>query len=226
MTVQHADIPDGKIHEPKGISTAPSGTVYVANGSGSGTWKKTDTTTISGLTGDGGNTNLRALSNGANGLQFKTDSAYGVMEIVNNPNAFIVTAAADATLNSNTDYVLLAGTGAPWAAGSIMFGVSFSGSQLLAPVNGVYRFEYWANIAQFPTATAKVSIKHRLNGATFSTKHPMVNAAATTDARNLSGFGLIQLNANDFLQPYVASTGAGNIIFSDYHFSIQLVHAL
>lgn len=39
-TIQHSAIPDGQRHEPKGISTATSGQVYVADGSGSGTWGK------------------------------------------------------------------------------------------------------------------------------------------------------------------------------------------
>lgn len=36
--VQHNALTDPNIHEPKGISTATQGKVYVANGSGSGTW--------------------------------------------------------------------------------------------------------------------------------------------------------------------------------------------
>lgn len=38
MTIEHAVVTDPAIHEPKGISTASSGQVYVANGSASGTW--------------------------------------------------------------------------------------------------------------------------------------------------------------------------------------------
>jgi hypothetical protein len=37
-TINHKDIPDGERHEPKGVSTATAGQVYVASGSGSGTW--------------------------------------------------------------------------------------------------------------------------------------------------------------------------------------------
>jgi hypothetical protein len=35
---EHVAITDPQIHEPKGISTAAAGTVYKANGTGSGTW--------------------------------------------------------------------------------------------------------------------------------------------------------------------------------------------
>jgi len=35
-TVQHSALTDPNIHEPKGVSTAAAGKVYVANGAGSG----------------------------------------------------------------------------------------------------------------------------------------------------------------------------------------------
>lgn len=39
MTIEHKDIPDGFIHEPKGISGASSGQVYVSDGAASGNWE-------------------------------------------------------------------------------------------------------------------------------------------------------------------------------------------
>lgn len=36
--LQHKDLPESQLHEPKGVSTANSGDIYVANGSGSGVW--------------------------------------------------------------------------------------------------------------------------------------------------------------------------------------------
>lgn len=38
--IQHSAITDPNIHEPKGAASASSGAVYVANGSGSGSWTK------------------------------------------------------------------------------------------------------------------------------------------------------------------------------------------
>lgn len=40
MTVEHKNIVDPDIHEPKGVSTASASNLYVANGSGSGSWRK------------------------------------------------------------------------------------------------------------------------------------------------------------------------------------------
>lgn len=42
MAIQHKDIPDSGRHEPKGASTAVSGTVLTSNGDGSTSWKKSD----------------------------------------------------------------------------------------------------------------------------------------------------------------------------------------
>lgn len=38
-TIEHKNLPNAQLHEPKGVSAASVDTTYVANGSGSGTWK-------------------------------------------------------------------------------------------------------------------------------------------------------------------------------------------
>lgn len=38
--IQHSVLTDPQIHEPKGITTATTQTVYISNGAGSGTWRK------------------------------------------------------------------------------------------------------------------------------------------------------------------------------------------
>lgn len=44
--VEHSSITDPYLHEPKGISTAPAGHVYVADGDGSGAWQQIDASSI------------------------------------------------------------------------------------------------------------------------------------------------------------------------------------
>lgn len=39
MAIEHASIPDGKRHEPKGASTATIDQVYVSDGAASGAWR-------------------------------------------------------------------------------------------------------------------------------------------------------------------------------------------
>lgn len=38
MAIEHKDIPDAQLHEPKGVASASEGDVYVADGVGSGSW--------------------------------------------------------------------------------------------------------------------------------------------------------------------------------------------
>lgn len=50
----HSELTDPELHEPKGVSTAQSGAVYVANGTGGGLWQpigyqSIDSTTVKGL---------------------------------------------------------------------------------------------------------------------------------------------------------------------------------
>ncbi len=40
MAIEHRNISDPDLHEPKGVATAAANTAYVANGSGSGTWRR------------------------------------------------------------------------------------------------------------------------------------------------------------------------------------------
>ncbi len=38
--IQHSSLTGSDLHEPKGVATATNNSVYVANGSGSGTWQR------------------------------------------------------------------------------------------------------------------------------------------------------------------------------------------
>jgi hypothetical protein len=73
--VQHVSLTGSDLHEPKGVASAATGKVYVANGSGSGAW---------------------TLPGGFH---------YGEMKIETNSTAISLSAASDSTLNTDSDYV-------------------------------------------------------------------------------------------------------------------------
>lgn len=50
--VSHASLTGSNLHEPKGADTAVNGTVYVANGAGSGTWQSVGTSAFTGMIAD------------------------------------------------------------------------------------------------------------------------------------------------------------------------------
>lgn len=50
--VSHASLTGSELHEPKGAASAAAGTVYVANGAGSGTWSSVGTSAFTGAVAD------------------------------------------------------------------------------------------------------------------------------------------------------------------------------
>ena len=50
--VAHASLTGSELHEPKGADTAALGTVYVANGAGSGSWNSIGTSAFTGMIAD------------------------------------------------------------------------------------------------------------------------------------------------------------------------------
>ena len=56
MTIQHKNIAEADLHEPKGVSTAPANKVYVSNGSGSGSWQALPAKLYAEIYIDGGST--------------------------------------------------------------------------------------------------------------------------------------------------------------------------
>ncbi len=53
MSIEHKDITDPNRHEPKGITTALSNTLYVSDGSGSGAWSLLPVQALNGVTSNG-----------------------------------------------------------------------------------------------------------------------------------------------------------------------------
>lgn len=222
MTVQHKDIPNAQLHEPKNVSTAAIETVYRANGSGSGTWQKLTSNMFKGLAGDGGIADKKVLTDGTGGFKIITDVAYGSATITNNAVNFPVVAVADTTFNTPSQYSLLTGVGAPWLSENL-FGITFSVDRLTVPVTGVYMINLWMNVNTFPNSTAKVSIRYKVNGTTYSSRKPTIKSAVANDVSQLTGFGLIPLTAGDYIQLFIASDTTGNILVGDANNSLHLV---
>lgn len=221
-TIQHKDIPDAQLHEPKGVSSSAAGYAYIANGTGSGTWKKVGSDSFKGLSGDSGANNKKLITDGANGFSLREDNVYGSKTITANNTAIALTAVADTTFNTPAQYTLFTGPGAPWA-GELLYGVTFNTDRLTVPVTGVYQIHLWMNISSFPNASARVSVRYRVNGGAFSSRKPTIKSAITNDISQISGFGFVSLNAGDYVQIYVASDTSGNLVIGDCSSSIQLV---
>ena len=95
--VEHKNIVDPNVHEPKGISTAPNGYAYLANGSGSGVWGPVVTpSTLAATCATGTFTATKFLDNVASGIliafpTFNQDYIAGNLYATNYGGYFSVT---------------------------------------------------------------------------------------------------------------------------------------
>lgn len=225
MAIQHRDIPESELHEPKGASTAAAGTVYTSTGNGSGTWKKIDTDAIEGLGSQQGREDWAVLATGQGGFKYTPLTAYGSIVINNNASGFPVTAASDNTLNTNSDYKILTGAGAPWQP-DLSYGLSVAADGLTVLQNGIYKIESWMDIVGFPTNTARLAMKYLVNDNIYGLRKISAKSNSNGDAGSLTGFGLVELSEGDTVRVVVASTESGNIIFESGNITLSLVRAL
>ena len=147
------------------------------------------------------------------------------MHITNNLVPFAVTAAADTSLNTSSQYVLLTGSGAPFANG-LEDGVTFSVNKMTVDFAGVYDLNFWACLTGFPSNTAKVGVKFRINGSTFSDMKAVTKSNSNGDAGNLAANDLITLGVGDYIQLYIASDVTGNIVINNMALTMKMIKAL
>lgn len=223
MTVQHASIPEAYLHESKGVSTATANTAYLANGSGSGTWRKILSTDLNSLTGDAGVADKTIVSNGSNGFKLVVKESYSQLSFSANATAFAVTAAADATLNTSAQYVALTGTGSPWSS-EFAYNATVSAPSITCSVAGVYSVSIILTLSQFASATNLVGIKLR-TGSVLSAGKSTVTGTAASASDQIVFNRMVSLAVGDVITPMVASSAAGNLIISDAVFTTTLVKA-
>lgn len=116
MTIQHSAIPDGQRHEPKGVSTATSRQVYVADGAASGSWRKVNDLDI----------DYSVKANNLFGWNDIADSQY----TSGAPRAITATTRTLVTNNASAAQTDTSRLGAIWSTGSSQF--------LINDLNAVY----------------------------------------------------------------------------------------
>lgn len=102
---RHQDMTGSDLHEPKGVDAASANTVYLANGSGSGTWSKVTSSAIGTTTIKNLNKDITALQftdiGTAGSLYYGIGRACTLAKIVVVPQG--VTATADTILTFRND---------------------------------------------------------------------------------------------------------------------------
>ena len=191
MAIEHDAIADGERHEPKGIASATSNQVYLADGAAGGAWKD------------------------------NIHSVHGDMIIANNATATAVTAAVDATLNTDSDYVKVT-AGWSLAHGD---GITFNTDEIVVPVDGDYHISFWADILT-PSTNNFVGIKYAINDTPpYSTRKIKAQSQSANDYLNIAGMGIVtSLSANDTISVYIAASKTDNLVVEEAGLVVFLLH--
>jgi len=219
MAIEHKNIPEDGLHEPKGISIASASRVYKSDGAGSGSWVQVDSDTLKGTINNASAADLRVVTDGSGG--FKTQptpaSSFGTMNLTDNATTKAVTAATDTTLNTNTDFVEF---DLSMEFDSLQ-GITAGPNYLTIDQSGLYLVDLWASVKSSVNAT-KFSLKFVLNDTTFVTRGPKLTLGSLGQIYNMSANGIHTFAANDQVKLYIAADKSANITIEDMTF--QLVY--
>ena len=120
---------------------------------------------------------------------------------------------------------MLTGPGAPFA-NTVNSNITFDSNKLTVSQAGIYELVFWANVSLFPSNTAKVAVKFKVNGSSISTLKVACKSNANGDYGNLAASDYVSLSANDYVQLVVASDTTGNINFESLNLTMNLIKAV
>ena len=187
MAIEHNAITDPEIHEAKGHAAAALNTILTKNAAGVSEYQ-----------------DISAVVR-------KATIHYGAIEIGTNTTAHAVVAAADSTLNTDTDYTrLYASPATVWTPG-LADGTVVGTDEIVVSDAGVYKIELYLSFRS--PNNSDTAFKFAINGtAPFSTRKLLRSATSASDWGVASGQGIVQLSAGDSVSIQVACTVTGNII--------------
>lgn len=217
MAIEHRDLPESGLHEPKGVSLAASDRVYISDGAGSGTWAKVDADTLQGVISNATIAGLRVVTDGSGGFTTEPTpaSSYGTMNLTGNTTVKALTAATDTTLNTNSDYTKL---DISLVYDNLVNMTSGSGSLILS-ASGVYSIGFWAGVKTSVNAT-KFALKFVINGTDFVPREPKLTLGTNGQIYNMSANGLHNFTAGDSVELYIAADKNCDITIEDMTFQL------
>lgn len=200
MTIQHNIITDPDLHEPKGVSSASAGTIYKANGTGSGSW---DYPII------GQDTALEGQvfeSDGAGSGTWKYPPAKGHAEIYINAGATVH------TLSSASQYTKL-NPGTEWTNSTFVEVLTedAANGEIVLSQAGHYHIDFWLNFTTASLASGtSYTFKFAIDGITSPRTVSIQKPTNGTDILHVGAQGLVEVTAGQRLSIYVAGDGVSS----------------
>lgn len=221
MTIQHNIIADPDIHEPKGVATAASNSIYVANGSGSGVW--TTPAPLAGFSGaldghvfiaDGAGAGswtypLEGLDTALAGEVFISDGAdsgtWGSPTDTPIADIYISGGTTAHTLAAASAYTILNPVG-EWTEGVVHdLTTTVGNGHINLTKAGNYFISFWANFTTASIATGSFyNFKYALDGVLSPRKFSIAKFTNGADKVAVAASGLVTATAGQELSIYVA----------------------
>jgi hypothetical protein len=194
--IQHSVLTDPNLHEPKGVSTATTGQVYVANGSGTGVWKDVPPTSLTGLANNGTNGQVVGVDGTGNFKYFSTP--HGQIDFYNLATPYVLTYPSVFTKLAPTTSaggVPLQFTEATTAR------LTYTGT-LTVPMS----ITYSVSLDTTAGANRDIILAIYKNGA-LTNAHCVVTTQSG-NKHSLSGTNTINMATNDYVELYALNNGA------------------
>lgn len=210
MTIQHKDIPEAQLHEAKGASTAAADKIYVADGAGSGVWKKIAPTSLSGVTGNGSDLQ-HVISDGA-GNFYLSAMAHG--------STYFVDITTPYTLTYPAAYTKVAPT--TTATGNPTEVTENTTCKLIYTGTPTRHMRGIASICFSQSVGANRDIRFAIykNGSIISNSETISTAQSAIKNNFTMIADITGINTNDYFEVYARNDGAsGDIVLYSLHFT-------
>jgi len=218
--MEHKSIADPNIHEPKGVSTAPAGTSYVADGTGSGSWEGAK------LQGQSASENGEIpVSNGAGGVTWQgvTDVVTANMKMVSTSQDVTLTAGALDNPSSFTPITQF------HSEGEAFGGVSFdpTSKEFVIPTTGFYRVSGWVCFSSNASGSPTIGYDTTINGAVdVGSAIPQSKQNHSESTVTLTGFGTRILTVGQKVGIAMACTDDSTVTIYSAVFNIERIRGL
>ena len=200
MTIQHKLITDPDIHEPKGVAASAVNKVYVADGAGSGTWKKITPKELSGISGFG--TAGDTITVDGSGNFVFAGAPHGAVNFYNLASPYTLTYPSTFTKLAPT--TTAGGISAQFTEATTAR-LTYTGTDTV-PVSVTYS----VSLDQTAGANRDIVVAVAKNGAVVNGYSLLTVQSGTI--HNTAGTATINLATNDYVEIFALNTGAtGNI---------------
>lgn len=209
-SISHKNIPSAQAHEPKGVESAVNKSLYVANGSGSGTWSKIGPQSLSNISTNGVAGQFVAVDGSGNFVLASAPSGsiyfYNVSTpyTLTYPSAF--TKAAPTTIATGSPVLITEGTNARLTyTGTTTTNLSISAIISLDQATG---------------ASRDIECAIYKNGAVVNGSHSIITVTSG-DKHSFSSQADVTASLNDYFEVFIKNNGASGDV-RVYTFSLHI----